>query len=66
MLVLARRKSESIRIGNDVLITILESRGQQIRIGIEAPKEIKVLRAEAYLRINPVEEALDHSTSSRN
>jgi carbon storage regulator len=48
MLVLTRRHGESIMIGGDILITILKSRGQQIRIGIEAPKAIKVRRSEVY------------------
>jgi carbon storage regulator len=48
MLVLTRRHGESIKIGGDILITILKSRGQQIRIGIEAPKAIKVRRGEVY------------------
>jgi len=46
MLVLARRESEAIVIDGEIVVTILEIRGSQIRLGIEAPKEIAVLRKE--------------------
>lgn len=47
MLVLTRRPGESIHIGDDIKITMLSSAGQ-VRIGIEAPKELAVHRAEIY------------------
>ncbi len=46
MLVLSRKKGETIVINNDIKITIIESRGPVVRIGIEAPKEVLVLRGE--------------------
>jgi carbon storage regulator len=46
MLVLTRRQGESIVIDGEIVVTILEIRGSQIRLGIEAPKEVPVLRAE--------------------
>ncbi len=46
MLVLARRKQQSIVIGDEIVVTILEIKGKEIRLGIEAPKEISVLREE--------------------
>ena len=46
MLVLTRRQGESIAIGDDVTITVLEIRGGQVRLGIVAPSEITVLRSE--------------------
>jgi carbon storage regulator len=52
MLILTRRSGESIVVGGNVLITVLGARGQQIRIGIEAPKNIKVLREEVYRKID--------------
>ena len=52
MLVLSRRADESLYIGDDIKITILDIRGGQVRIGITAPDDIKVHRQEVYQRIN--------------
>jgi len=46
MLILTRREGESIRIGHDVVITVVEVRGSQVRIGVEAPRSVQVHRAE--------------------
>lgn len=51
MLVLTRRPGESIVIGHDVHVTVLEVRGDQIRIGIDAPRSVKVHREEVYREI---------------
>jgi carbon storage regulator len=51
MLVLSRRLNESIVIGNDVVITVLEIRGDQIRLGIDAPRSISVHRQEIYAEL---------------
>jgi len=51
MLVLSRRAGESIVIGNDVVITILEVRGGQIRVGVDAPRSLAVHRAEIYEQV---------------
>ena len=51
MLVLSRRADESLYIGDDIKITILDIRGGQVRIGITAPDTIKVHREEVYERI---------------
>ncbi len=48
MLVLSRQKDESIMIGDDVEITIVDVRGNKVRLGITAPKEIPVHRMEVY------------------
>ncbi len=48
MLVLSRQKDESIMIGDDVEITIVDVRGDKVRLGITAPKEIPVHRMEVY------------------
>ena len=53
MLILTRRVDESIRIGENVTITIVEISSTRVRIGIDAPKEIKVHREEIYQRIQP-------------
>ncbi len=51
MLILTRKSGEGLFIGDDIRITILEIRGKQIRLGIEAPTNIIVLRDEIYQRI---------------
>lgn len=48
MLVLSRHRDESIMIGDDVMITIVDIRGDKVRLGIEAPSEIPVHRQEVY------------------
>lgn len=51
MLILTRRNGESLMVGDEVKITVLSIKGNQVRIGIDAPKEIAVHREEIYLRI---------------
>ena len=51
MLALARKVNQSIVIGNDVEITILEIKGDQIKIGINAPKSVPIYRKEIYVQI---------------
>ena len=46
MLVLSRKSTERIHIGDNVVVTVLEIRGNKVRIGIDAPKEVHVLRSE--------------------
>jgi carbon storage regulator len=46
MLVLSRRRKESIVVGDRITVTVVEIRGNQVRLAIEAPKEIRVLRTE--------------------
>ncbi|GLY96853.1 carbon storage regulator CsrA [Actinoplanes sp. NBRC 103695] len=48
MLVLTRRAGESVMIGDDVVITVLEARGDVIRLGIQAPRDVRVHREEVY------------------
>ena len=48
MLILTRKEGESIRIGHDVVITVVEVRGNQVRIGVDAPRSVQVHRAEVY------------------
>ena len=52
MLILTRRVGESLRIGDDVSVTVLGIKGSQVRIGVNAPKTISVHREEVYDRIN--------------
>jgi carbon storage regulator len=51
MLILTRRVGEKLIIGDDVTITIMSIKGNQIRIGIDAPREIEIHREEVYERI---------------
>ncbi len=51
MLALSRKKNEAIIISNNVEVTILEIKGDQVKIGISAPKEVPVYRKEVYLQI---------------
>lgn len=48
MLVLTRKSGESIVIGDDVVITVLEVRGGQVRLGVEAPRDVVVHRSEVH------------------
>jgi carbon storage regulator len=51
VLILTRRTDESIRIGSDIIMTVLGVNGSQVRIGIAAPKDVPVHREEIYQRI---------------
>jgi carbon storage regulator len=51
MLVLTRKNGESIKIGDDIEITIISSKNDQVKIGINAPKNIEILRKEIYDQI---------------
>jgi|TARA_B110000495_G_scaffold93156_1_gene80509 carbon storage regulator len=55
MLVLSRKKNESIVINDDITIVIVEIRGDKVRLGIEAPKEVPVHRREVYDAIKRAE-----------
>jgi carbon storage regulator len=57
MLVLSRKKGESIMIGEHIELVILEVEGETIRIGIQAPKHIEVHRKEIYLQIQEANKA---------
>ncbi len=48
MLILSRKINEKIKIGNEITISIIEIRGDQVKIGVEAPKDVKVFRQEVF------------------
>ena len=65
MLVLSRKKDESIVINNDITIVVVEIRGDKVRLGVEAPKEVPVHRREVFdaiARGEPVSDALPAET----
>ena len=55
MLVLSRKKSESIIIRDDIVVMVVEVHGDKVRLGIEAPKEVSVHRREVYEKIKESE-----------
>ncbi|MEL4027613.1 carbon storage regulator CsrA [Caldifermentibacillus hisashii] len=64
MLILARKKGEVIQIGNGIEIKVISIQGDQVKIGIEAPKTVEVYRKEIYEQIQ--EENKQAATSSMN
>ena len=56
MLILTRRVGETVMIGNEVTVTVLGVKGNQVRIGVNAPKDVAVHREEIYERIKREEE----------
>lgn len=60
MLVLSRKKNESIIINDDIEIAIVEIRGDKVRLGVEAPKHVPVHRKEVWLAIEREAAANDH------
>ena len=56
MLILTRRVGETVMIGNEVTVTVLGVKGNQVRIGVNAPKDVSVHREEIYARIKREED----------
>ncbi len=56
MLILTRRTGETLRLGDDITLTILGIKGNTVRVGISAPRDVAVHREEVYLRIKEEEE----------
>jgi len=65
MLILTRRVNETLMIGNDVTVTVLGVNGAQVRIGIQAPKNVAVHREEVYERIQIEEQQSGKVISAR-
>lgn len=57
MLVLSRRKDERVVIGDNVVVTVIEIRGDRVRLGFEAPAEVVINREEVWLNIRRAESA---------
>ena len=64
MLILSRKINEKIKIGSDITLTIIEVRGDQVKIGVEAPKHVKVFREEVFQAIQEENKAAAASALS--
>ena len=64
MLVLSRRISETINVGDNIKFTVLAIKGQQVRIGIDAPEEVPVNREEVLLRIQQAKAEQEELTAN--
>lgn len=51
MLILTRKPGESVYIGDDIKVTLMEIKGNQVRVGVEAPSSVRIYREEIYLQI---------------
>ena len=66
MLVLSRQKNESIVINNDITIVVVDIRGDKVRLGVEAPKEVPVHRREVFDAIQRNDSSVEESPSNEN
>ncbi|MDE7366003.1 MAG: carbon storage regulator CsrA [Lachnospiraceae bacterium] len=64
MLALSRKQGEALVLGNDIEVTILEIKGDQVKIGISAPKSVPVYRKELYIQIKDAnQEAIEQANA---
>jgi carbon storage regulator len=63
MLILSRKTNEKIMIGDDISVSIIEIRGDQVRLGVDAPKSVKVFRQEVFDAIKAENKAAAQSAS---
>ena len=64
MLALSRKKGEALMINNDIEITVLDIKGEQVKIGISAPKQVPVYRKEVYLQIQEANKEAANNTAA--
>ena len=65
MLALSRKVNESIMLGNDIEVTVLEIKGDQVKIGIKAPKNVTIFRKEIYVQIEEENKKAAEQTADR-
>ena len=65
MLILTRRVGETLMVGDDVTVTVLGVKGNQVRIGVNAPKDVAVHREEIYQRIQREKSDAEHDKESQ-
>lgn len=65
MLILTRRVGETVMIGHDVTVTVLGVKGNQVRVGINAPKNVAVHREEIFERIKREQSGTDHDGNTQ-
>jgi carbon storage regulator len=63
MLVLSRKESQRIRLGDSIVVTIVKISGDKVRVGIEAPADVLVLRDELEVRISPADKSAASDSS---
>lgn len=61
MLVLSRKLGESIVIGHDIEVTVLEVHGGRVKLGLVGPKDVPIHREEVYVQLNPPHPSLTHA-----
>lgn len=61
MLILTRRVGETLMIGDNVTVTVLGVKGNQVRVGVNAPKDVSVHREEIYMRIQAEKSSSNHN-----
>ena len=65
MLALSRKVNESIMLGNDIEVTVLEIKGDQVKIGIKDPKNVSIFRKEIYVQIEEENKKAAEQTADR-
>ena len=66
MLILTRRVQEALMIGDNVTVTVLSVKGNQVRLGIDAPRDVEVHREEIYHRVNNSQPELETANTTGN
>ena len=66
MLALSRKKNEAVIINDDIEITIIEIKGDQVKIGISAPKSVPIYRKEVYMQIQNANKEAEQSVDIKN